>query len=605
LEAREVLNGLSQRFVAETYEDLLQRTVDPSGLAHWTGRLDQGASRIEVVLGIENSLEYRTIQVQNLYKTLLRRPADAGGLKDHVALLAAGATVEEVKANILGSAEYFQSRGRGTEAGFLAALYEDALDRAVDPAGAAAFGAALAGGTPRDAVAQQVLLSPEGCESFVNNLYRRYLYREAEDFGLGVWSGALHSGARHEEIVAGVVGSEEYLQLVSRVDTVLDWNETLLQAVRVDRTAPPRAARNMALVHAAVYDAVNAVTQTHSVYKVAAVAAPGTSPEAAAAVAAHRVLTNLYPAQMALFDAELALSLSAVPDGNAKVDGVALGRTVADGILTLRSNDGAGATVPYTPGTAPGDWRPTLPGFLPALLPQWPGVTPFALTSGGQFLPPPPPALDSAAYAADFDDVKQLGRRDSVSRTADQTEIALFWADGPGTVTPPGHWNVIAQHEAVRRGLTLAENARLFALLNLAEADASINSWNAKYVYDLWRPVTAIREAAADGNDLTSPDATWAPLLVTPPFPTYTSGHSTFSGAASGILTSFFGDDVAFADGSDDLPGVYRSFDSFAAAANEAGRSRIYGGIHYEFDNVAGLAAGRAIAAHVFENYLK
>jgi hypothetical protein len=207
-------------------------------------------------------------------------------------------------------------------------------------------------------------------------------------------------------------------------------------------------------------------------------------------------------------------------------------------------------------------------------------------------------------YAQDYDQVKALGAKTSAVRTAEQTEIARFWADGAGTVTPPGHWNMIAADVAQQRGNTLAENARLFALVNIAMADAGIVSWDAKYHYNLWRPITAIREGDDDGNDATAGDATWEPLLATPPFPECTSGHSTFSGAAATILASLYGDDFAFTTDSDGLPGVTRSFLSFSDAADEAGISRIYGGIHFQFSNEQGLATGRGLGEYVAGNYL-
>lgn len=317
----------------------------------------------------------------------------------------------------------------------------------------------------------------------------------------------------------------------------------------------------------------------------------------------------------AVFDAALAEALATVPDGLGKTQGIALGQQVGDAILAWRSTDGAGATVPYTPGIDPGDWNRTFPDFLPPLLPQWPQVTPFGMTSGSQFRPAAPPALDSAEYSAAVDEVLQLGGISSSVRTAEQTEIALFWADGGGTFTPPGHWNQIAADVALDQGNTLAENARLFALLDIALGDAGISSWDAKYTYNLWRPIDAIRRGDTDGNDETDADATWTPLLKTPPFPTYTSGHSTFSGAADAVLTSFFGPNVHFVNQSDGHNGfrqrplsdeqvVTRSFDSFSQAADEAGRSRIYGGIHFQFDNTAGLAAGRALGSYVVANFL-
>jgi membrane-associated phospholipid phosphatase len=362
----------------------------------------------------------------------------------------------------------------------------------------------------------------------------------------------------------------------------------------------------MAVVHAAVYDAVNAIDQTHEPYAVARDGPRDASPEAAAAAAAHRTLVELFPAQQAAFDAELVASLADVPDGSAENKGVALGRSVAQCLLAMRRHDGADRETPYTPGTDPGDWQPTPPGFLDAVLPQWPDVTPFTMTSGSQFRAPAPPALTSAEYAAAFDEVKALGAADSAVRTAEQTEIALFWVNGPGTATPAGHWNEVAQTVAEAEGNTLTENARLFALLNLALADAGIVSWDSKYEFDFWRPVTAIRAAEADGNPATTADPDWTPLIPTPAFPAYTSGHSTFSAAAAAVLADFFGTDaIAFTLESETPDAGDRSFESFSEAAAESGLSRIYGGIHWSFDNVQGLETGEALGHFVTENYLR
>ena len=232
-------------------------------------------------------------------------------------------------------------------------------------------------------------------------------------------------------------------------------------------------------------------------------------------------------------------------------------------------------------------------------------MTPFALSAGSQFRPAAPPALDSADFAAAFNEVKDLGRADSTTRTADQTQIAFFWRDGAGTSYAFGHWNTIAQAVSTERGLDLVADARLFALLNVATADALISTWDAKYAYNLWRPVTAIGAADTDGNPDTELDAGWGPLLTTPNFSSYTSAHSTVSAAAAGVLTALFGDDYHFTVGSEGLAGVTRSFASFDAAAAEAGRSRVYGGIHYQFDSTVGLGVGANLADHVMDGLLK
>ena len=413
-------------------------------------------------------------------------------------------------------------------------------------------------------------------------------------------------------------------------DVILDWNATLLSVIRdwttlssdpypnrIVPSQPPLAARNLAMVHAAMYDAVNAVERTHLPYYVDIIAPAGASPVAAAAAAAHRVASSLYrePDELAVFNAALAEALASVPDGPAEALGIEVGRQVAGAIIAWRSTDGASSRVPYSSGTELGDWQRTFPDYLPPLLPHWPRVAPFAMASGDQFRPAPPPALESAEYAAAIDEVMALGGLEGTARTHEQTQIALFWSDGGGTSTPPGHWNQIAADVSAAQGTTLAENARLFALLNIGLADAGIASWDAKYAYDLWRPIDAIRRGDADANDQTPHDATWTPLLKTPPFPTYTSGHSTFSGTADAVLTWFFGPNVAFATQSDGHTGfsqrplsseqiVTRSFTSFAQAADEAGRSRIYGGIHFQFDNAAGLAAGRSLGSYVVGNFL-
>jgi PAP2 superfamily len=394
--------------------------------------------------------------------------------------------------------------------------------------------------------------------------------------------------------------------VVRKDDVVLRWNEVLLRAIKADRTPPPQAARNMALVHAAIYDAVNAVQPAHRAFRVDARATLPTAPEAAAAIAAHRTLVELYPGQVERFDRALDESMADIADGQTKTQGMVLGNYVAEKVLDWRREDGSRRRAAHRPGTAVGVWRPTPPDFRPGLLPQWPAVAPFAVTNPSDFRAAPPPALTSREYTAGFQEVKGLGARDSTARTAEQTLIARFWADGDGTVTPPGHWNRIAQEAARQRGNALADNARLFALLNVSLADAGIVCWDCKFHYALWRPITAIRHAGQDDNPDTEPDPDWAPLLTTPPFPSYTSGHSTFSGAAAAALASFFGtDEVRFTTTSEGTPGVTRSFARFSEAAAEAGRSRIYGGIHYEFDNAEGLKVGRSVADYVARNYFQ
>jgi membrane-associated phospholipid phosphatase len=282
-----------------------------------------------------------------------------------------------------------------------------------------------------------------------------------------------------------------------------------------------------------------------------------------------------------------------------------VGQQIALALLTARQSDGASTTATYIPSFNPGDWQRTPPFFRPPDLPQWPEVTPFAMTNGSQFRPAGPPALTSTQYTRDYNLTKDYGSLNSTNRNAEQTIIARFWSDFNFTVTPPGHWNEVAENISTNFGLSLIQNARLFALLNVAMADAGIAAWDAKYTYNSWRPVTAIQEGDVDSNPDTLVDTNWFPLLTTPPFPEYVSGHSTFSGAASTILASVLhSNEVPFSVGSDALPGVMRSYTNLSLAAEEIGMSRIYAGIHFLSADLDGLATGRSIGAYVFQNFL-
>jgi membrane-associated phospholipid phosphatase len=385
---------------------------------------------------------------------------------------------------------------------------------------------------------------------------------------------------------------------------VLDWNETLLDAIRTDKTPPPRASRAMAMVHVAVFDAVNGIVGGYEPYHVTANPPLGASVEAAVAAAAHRVLIELYPAQEATLDAALAASLEEIPDGVAETSGRVWGENVAEAILELRADDHSSDVVSPLFATGGGWWAPTPPSFGGALLPQWPQVTPWALSSASELRSPAPPLPSSPQHAAAFTEVKRLGRASSTFRTADQTQIALFWNDGAGTATPPGHWNEIAQPLLASQPLIV--QARTFALLGIAMADAAIVAWDHKYAYNCWRPVTGIQQADQDGNPATVADPAWTSLIGTPPFPAYTSGHSTFSAASARLLALVLGSDaVSFSATSDGLPGVTRQYSSLWQAAEEAGQSRIYGGIHWQYDNQAGLTSGRALAEQVFHTQLQ
>lgn len=381
------------------------------------------------------------------------------------------------------------------------------------------------------------------------------------------------------------------------------WMTAMLEAIRLAASVPPVAGRAMAMVSTAMYDAVNSVNAASTAFLARVSSPSGASAPAAAVAAAHRVLSYLFPAQRAIFDQQYASSLAQIDPGQSRDDGLAVGAQVGEIVIALREDDGAIDYADYSPSNEPGKWRPTAPGFAVALLPNWGNVKPFAMSSGSQFRPDAPMDLDSARYAADFEEIKAIGRADSSTRTADQTQAARFWSDGAGTYTPAGHWNVIAGQIAQQRNLTLFETLKLMAQLNVAMADASVVAWDAKFTYNQWRPITAIREATTDGNASTSPDASWLPLLVTPPFPDYVSGHSTYSGAAAKILAARFGDDTTFTTDSYALPGAHRTFASFSEAALEASVSRVYGGIHFRSSCEAGLEAGSRLGDYVLARF--
>jgi hypothetical protein len=404
-------------------------------------------------------------------------------------------------------------------------------------------------------------------------------------------------------VLAVIVGGVS----VGRADEVTFWNSLALDILKENSTSPPKAARDLAMVHSSVYDAVNAIERTHAPLYYQAPAVGSVSREAAVAAAAYESLVGLYPTCKTTLTDTYNTRLTGIADGAARNAGVALGLAVADNMLTLRVSDGSAADSVHRGGTAPGQWRPTPPTYQSGLTPLWGNVTPFAIPDVADYRPDPPPALSSAEYAASLNEVKSLGASNSTTRTADQTQIAEFWNDFPGTTaTPAGKWNLIAQTLGAQQGNTLAENARMLALLNVALADAGIVCWDAKYTYEIWRPEDAIHLADTDCNPGTLVDPDWTPQWPSPSFPEYTSGHSTYRGAGAEVLSLFFGtDDIAFdaEAGFDVLAGVTRHYDGISQAALEAGYSRIYGGIHFQFSNVAGMESGQAVGDYVYSHF--
>jgi len=379
----------------------------------------------------------------------------------------------------------------------------------------------------------------------------------------------------------------------------------MLDAIRADNTGPTLSTRNLAILHTAIYDAVNSVARTHQPYRVALEAPAQTSIPAAAAAAGRSVLRVLYPTFNARTETVFGEMVAGLVLDEGLTNGLALGDAVALDALSARASDGSSTQVPYIPSAEPGQWLRTPPFYRPPLDPHWRYVELFCPEDMEPYVAPGAPPLDSDEYARDWNEVRMIGGLDSPVRSAEQSEIAVFWSDFSYTAMPPGHWHEIAATIATDRGDTLITTARLLALMSLVQADAAIVCWEGKYRFNFWRPVTAIWRADEDGNPLTEADETWEALLPAPNFPEYPSGHSTFSKAGAQILTSFYGTDaITFTAWSDSLPGVTRTYESLAACADEVGLSRIYGGFHFQFANRDGKASGKHVADFVAANYL-
>jgi hypothetical protein len=415
---------------------------------------------------------------------------------------------------------------------------------------------------------------------------------------------------------------------------VLDWNDTFLQAIRVRGGAPGPIAREGAILHIAMHDAIVAITPTHAPYLGGLDAAGTENKEAAVHRAAHRVLTTLYPDQSATFDALLAQREGPLPPAGPQRRAVLAGRRIGDSaavaILADRADDGNDDATPYQVGTAAGAWRPAGPLVQP-VTPNWGRVRPFSRERGASaenwlatFRPPLPGGasdvlslLASQEYADQVNEVKDKGRFDSASRTSEETEIAHFWAnDLDGTYKPPGQLFELTRTLAVDESLDLAATAHLFALVAIAMADAAIVAWDAKYhtELDLWRPDTAIQLAALTGNNAVSPDPLWQPLSTnyggahfSPPFPAYISGHATFGAVHARMMANFFGtDEKSFELGTDDpfAPGVKRSYTKFSDAGKENGMSRIFLGVHFRWDAEQAAPVASKLADHIFDTLL-
>ncbi|MBP1642133.1 MAG: phosphoesterase, PA-phosphatase related protein [Acidobacteria bacterium] len=383
------------------------------------------------------------------------------------------------------------------------------------------------------------------------------------------------------------------LSLLARpglADAVLDWNDFALARVVAARQLPPEGARTMAMVHVAIFDALNALDGRYAPYAFDGHAPAGASAEAAAAAAARTVLVRLLPDQLESIEAAYAAATAGVPAGESKSAGIALGEAAGRACLARREGDGSGSQESYRPRTLPGVYVPTT---LPVSS-QWPRVRPWLLDDGAQLRPGPPPALGSAVWARDYEEVKSLGARTSAARTAAQTEAARFW-----TITGPLAWNPVVRALAASRPASPVENARLFALVGMAASDAFVAVFEAKYFYGFWRPITAIRNGDLDDNDATGADPSWLPLLETPMHPEYPCAHCITAGAVAEVLESEFGrGEVAPIEmTSPTAPGVTHRWTRIADYVTEVNQARIWGGIHYRNSTEVGEAMGRSIGA--------
>jgi hypothetical protein len=377
-------------------------------------------------------------------------------------------------------------------------------------------------------------------------------------------------------------------------DPVVTWNANAQESIyEVARQGPYVAARSFAIVQGAVYDAVNAIAgRPYEPYLVAPRARRTDSVDAAVATAATRTLRWLFPDQAAAIDGRYAAALAGIADGRAKRGGIEVGAGAAAAMITARTGDGAFGPQTYNVSTEPGQWRPTPPGY--AQDGAWVAdLKPFAIARTDQFRTAGPPPLTSAAYAKDLNEIKALGSVDSTVRTPDQTRSAIWWHD-----RRLAEWEIKRQIAGTQH-LNPLQAARMFAMADIANADSLIACFNEKRYWNNWRPVTAVREADLDGNPATSADPAWTPLLITPPFPDYTSGHTCSTAAIMAALRAFFGrDDIGFSAYSADS-GTVRSFPSFTAALDEVVEARIWGGVHFRAADVDGAAIGKGVARYV------
>jgi hypothetical protein len=396
--------------------------------------------------------------------------------------------------------------------------------------------------------------------------------------------------------------------VVATADVVLDWNAIAVNTAVANKQNPFAQARYAAIVQVAVFEAVNAVTQEYRPYLGTITAPPGASPEAAAVEAAYQVLSSYFPASQPTLFADRTNSLGAIPDSQAKIDGIATGDAAALAIMALRANDGSSPPQFKIPGPAvPGEWQatpscPIVNGIAVGIAFQWQNITPFGIANAADFLLDPPPALRSNQYARAYNEVMTVGSIDSTQRPQDRANVALYYAAS----SPTQVFNQAAVQVALEQGRSLSENARALALINMAISDSLVASFLNKYHYNFWRPETAIRAGDTDGNPRTNPDPSFAPFVTTPCFPSYPSNHGSASNGAAAVLRRLYGEgghSITLTNPA--VPTIVLQYTSFKQITDDISDARVYGGIHFRTDQDAGAQLGRAVGTAVYKHNLR
>jgi hypothetical protein len=409
-------------------------------------------------------------------------------------------------------------------------------------------------------------------------------------------------------LVCGLMLSLLVESLTAGADVVLDWNAIAVNTAVANKQNPFAQARYAAIVQLAVFEAVNSITHEYQPYLGTITAPPDASPDAAAIEAAYQVLSTYFPASQPTLYADWTNSMQSIPDGSAKTDGIATGDSAAAAMIALRVHDGSSPPEFYTPGPpVPGAWQatpscPVVNGVAVGIAFQWPNVTPFGIASASDFLLDPPPALTSNEYAKAYNEVMTVGSLNSTQRPQDRTNVALFYAAS----SPTQVFNQAAEQVAMAQGRSLPDNARALALINMAMSDSLVASFLNKYTYNFWRPETAIHGGDTDGNPNTAGDPNWAPFITTPCFPSYPSNHGSAGNGAAEVLRRVYGEDghsITLTNPA--VPNITLQYTSFKQITDDISDARVYGGIHFRTDQVAGEHLGRAVGKTVYRHSLR